>query len=323
MIRSPPPERFGRAEPFHQPAAPVRLSASRASCARRRPRVARPSRSRPRSDTRRRRRTSAGDAEAAERRAAGLARCATPSSLPSGQQHRARARPRRRARRARTRARASASAARARPWRRRAGANSGQASSAATSVMLTITPRSPIAAARGLRAEEAAGERRAERVGEERRVDLHRVAGHEPARGGVHEDVEAAERRRRLPRRRAARACAVGQVGGDRVAAGAGRGERRGGRLGVARRAVVGERDLRAALGQPERDARGRGGGRLPSRARGRPRCPRAQPSSSVEPEAADDRLDAPARGRARSAPRPPRRCARGGTAPRRRGRAA
>ena len=105
----------------------------------------------------------------------------------------------------------------------------------------------------GLRAEEAAGQRRAEGVGEERRIHLQRVRGHEPARGRVHEHVEAAERaRRRLDG--LDRGTPVGQVGCDRVAAGAGRGECRGRRLGVARGAVIGERDLRAALGKADRE---------------------------------------------------------------------
>ncbi len=119
--------------------------------------------------------------------------------------------------------------------------------------MLTITPAGPIARARRLGAEEAAGERRADRVGEELRLDLHRIGRDEAARGRVHEDVEPAERRRGLLDR-APRECAVGEVGSDRMAARAGRGELGGRRLGVGRRAVVGERDLRAALGQPQRD---------------------------------------------------------------------
>ena len=69
----------------------------------------------------------------------------------------------------------------------------------------------------------------------------------------MHEDVEPAERRRRLLHGSPGRV-PVREVGGDRMPARTGRRERGRRRPGVGSRAVVGERDLRSALAEPERD---------------------------------------------------------------------
>ena len=74
--------------------------------------------------------------------------------------------------------------------------------------------------------------------------------------------------------------------------AGARGGQRRRRQLGVRRGAVVGERDLRAALAQAERDGAAEAPGASRHEHAGARDVHRAQPPSSVEPEAADDRLD-------------------------------
>ena len=107
----------------------------------------------------------------------------------------------------------------------------------------------------------------------------------------MHEDVEPAECRRRLLHGAPGRA-AVREIGGDRVAARSGGGERGGRRLGVGSRAVVGERDLRSALAEPERD-RAAEAARAPRHEHAGARDVHAgQPLLEREPEAADDRLD-------------------------------
>ena len=133
------------------------------------------------------------------------------------------------------------------------GANSGQASSAATSVMLTITPASPIAPRAAWAQKKPPVSVAPIASAKSSGVDVHRVGRDEPAGGRVHEHVEAAERGRCLLDG-APRGAAVGQVGGEAVPARALDRQRRGRLGGVGGGVVVGERDLRAALGQAERD---------------------------------------------------------------------